>query len=212
MPFAGATWLVFMLVPIGSHVKWLEYVMALVLTLAVFTGIALTPWQRAPAALRLVPPAVFLAAAALLRDAGGAPPASVRCSASPSSRHTKLYIVYEVYIAPGLMAMIQLFNGMQSLSSSWSTTARWAICGMLLVSPAAAMVPLVWQASGGNRSVASALSVYAFLLIAWFWDIAPPPALISHGRRRRWCYQGLMLGALGMLTPRASSSLRTLPA
>jgi diguanylate cyclase (GGDEF)-like protein len=42
-----------------------------VLTLAVFTGIALTPWQRAPAALRLVPPAVFLVAAALLRDAGG---------------------------------------------------------------------------------------------------------------------------------------------
>ena len=71
MPFAGATLLAFMLVPIGSHVKWLEYVMALVLTLAVFTGIALTPWQRAPAALRLVPPAVFLAAAALLRDAGG---------------------------------------------------------------------------------------------------------------------------------------------
>src|SRR5262249_56907135 len=44
----------------------------------------------------------------------------------------------------------------------------------------------------------SLLQVYAFLLIAWFWDIAPPPsgylavlpALIL---------SGLMLGALGML-------------
>src|SRR5258705_2129536 len=27
------------------------------------------------------------------------------------------YILYEVYIAPGLIAMIQLFNGMQSLLS-----------------------------------------------------------------------------------------------
>ena len=41
------------------------------------------------------------------------------------------YILYEVYIAPGLMAMIQLFNGMQSsLSPDESTvTVRWAICG-----------------------------------------------------------------------------------
>ncbi len=71
LPFAGATLLAFMLVPIGSHVKWPEYVMALALTLAVIVGTAQTPWQRVPAAARLVPPAVFLGAAALLRDAGG---------------------------------------------------------------------------------------------------------------------------------------------
>jgi len=40
--------------------------------------------------------------------------ASARCSASPSSRHTRPTSFTEVYIAPGLMAMIQLFNGMQS--------------------------------------------------------------------------------------------------
>jgi diguanylate cyclase (GGDEF)-like protein len=71
VPFAGATLLAFMLVPIGSHVNWPEYVMAVALTLAVFVGIALTPWQHVPAGVRLVPPAVFLGAAALLRDAGG---------------------------------------------------------------------------------------------------------------------------------------------
>ena len=71
MPFGGATLLAFMLVPIGWHVKWPEYVMALALTLAVFTGIALTRWQRVPSGVRLVPPAVFLCAAALLRDSGG---------------------------------------------------------------------------------------------------------------------------------------------
>jgi diguanylate cyclase (GGDEF)-like protein len=70
-PFAGATLLAFLLVPIGSQVKWQEYVIALALTLAVFAGIALTPWQRVPAGVRLVPPAVFLGAAALLRDSGG---------------------------------------------------------------------------------------------------------------------------------------------
>jgi diguanylate cyclase (GGDEF)-like protein len=71
VPFAGATLLAFMLVPIGSHVKWPEYGMALALTVAVIVGTALTPWQRVPGAARLVPAALFLGAAALLRDAGG---------------------------------------------------------------------------------------------------------------------------------------------
>jgi diguanylate cyclase (GGDEF)-like protein len=71
LPFAGATLLAFVLVPIGAPVSWPEYALALALTLAVFGGAALTPWQRVPAAARLVPPVVFLCAAALLRDSGG---------------------------------------------------------------------------------------------------------------------------------------------
>ena len=63
--------LAFALVPIGGGVKWPEYALALALTLIVITGTALTPWQRVPAAARLLPAAVFLVAAALLRDAGG---------------------------------------------------------------------------------------------------------------------------------------------
>ncbi len=71
MPFAGAMLLAFALVPIGGHVQWPEYVLALALTLTVLAGTALTPWQRVPAATRLLPAVVFLGAAALLRDSGG---------------------------------------------------------------------------------------------------------------------------------------------
>jgi len=82
------------------------------------------------------------------------------------------YILYEVYITPGLMAMIQLFNGMQS-SLSMSTTARWATCATLLVSPL--REGIFCSASCSREPRVSLLQVYAFLLIAWFWDIAPPP-------------------------------------
>ena len=71
MPFAGAMLLAFALVPIGGDVKWPAYALALALTLIVITGTALTPWERVPAATRLLPAVVFLVAAALLRDAGG---------------------------------------------------------------------------------------------------------------------------------------------
>ena len=105
------------------------------------------------------------------------------------------YVLYEVYITPGLIAMIQLFNGMQSslsmvydretgamrvlLGSPWP---RWFLLGAKLL--AAVLVSL--------------LQVYMFLAIAWLWGIRPPaigyltllPALIL---------SGLMLGALGLV-------------
>jgi len=37
------------------------------------------------------------------------------------------YILYEVYITPGLLGMIQLFNGMQ-VHCQWYMTAKWAVC------------------------------------------------------------------------------------
>src|ERR1700751_1326116 len=37
-----------------------------------------------------------------------------------------VYVLYEVYITPGLMAMIQLFNGMQSSLSNGFTTREGA--------------------------------------------------------------------------------------
>jgi ABC-2 type transport system permease protein len=37
------------------------------------------------------------------------------------------YILYEVYITPGLVGMIQLFNGMQS-SYQWFMTEKWGAC------------------------------------------------------------------------------------
>jgi hypothetical protein len=71
VPFVGAMLLAFALVPVGGHVQWLEYALAMGLTLAVIAGTALTPWQRVPASARLLPAVVFLGAAALLRDSGG---------------------------------------------------------------------------------------------------------------------------------------------
>jgi len=105
------------------------------------------------------------------------------------------YILYEVYIAPGLIAMIQLFNGMQS-SLSMVYDREMGNMRTLLVSPLPRGYLLFCKLLAGTA--VSLLQVYAFLLIAWFWDITPPPigyltvlpALIL---------SGLMLGALGML-------------
>src|SRR5215468_6579171 len=105
------------------------------------------------------------------------------------------YILYEVYIAPGLMAMIQLFNGMQS-SLSMVYDREMGNMRTLLVSPLPRWYLLSSKLIAGTS--VSLLQVYAFLAIAWLWEIEPPPigyltvlpALIL---------SGLMLGALGML-------------
>ncbi len=105
------------------------------------------------------------------------------------------YVLYEVYIAPGLIAMIQLFNGMQS---SLTMVYDRETGGMrtLLVSPFPRWWLLTSKLLAGT--LVSILQAYAFLLIAWFWDIEAPaigylallPALLL---------SGFMLGALGML-------------
>jgi len=106
------------------------------------------------------------------------------------------YVLYEVYITPGLMAMIQLFNGMQS-SLSMVYDREMGSMRMLLVSPAPRWFLLTAKLIAGVA--VSILQVYAYLIIAHFWEIDPPswwgyltvlPALML---------SGLMMGALGML-------------
>jgi len=105
------------------------------------------------------------------------------------------YILYAEYITPGLIAMIQLFNGMQS-SLSMVYDREMGNMRTLLVSPFPRWYLLCSKLVAGTA--VSLLQVYAFLLIARFWDIGPPPigyllvlpALVL---------SGLMLGALGML-------------
>lgn len=105
------------------------------------------------------------------------------------------YILYEVYITPGLIAMIQLFNGMQS-SLSMVYDREMGNMRTLLVSPFPRWFLLFCKLIAGTA--VSLLQVYVFLAIAYFWDIEPPaigyltaiPALVL---------SGLMLGALGML-------------
>ena len=115
----------------------------------------------------------------------------------------KTYILYEIYVTPGLCGMILLFAGMQS-SLSMVYDRETGAMRSLLVSPFPRWFLL------GSKLVAAVMvavmQVYAFLLIAWIWGIRPPlvgfvavlPALVL---------AGVMLGALGLLI---SSAIRQL--
>ena len=105
------------------------------------------------------------------------------------------YILYEVYIAPGLIAMIQLFNGLQS-SLSMVYDREVGAMRILLVSPYPRWFLLVSKLAAGIA--VSLLQVYAFLFVAYFWDVQPDthigyltvlPALVL---------TGFMLGAMGL--------------
>jgi len=105
------------------------------------------------------------------------------------------YVLYEVYITPGLLGMVQLFNGMQS-SLSMVYDREMGSMKTLLVSPLPRWFLLLAKLLAGT--LVSVLQAYTFLLVAWFYEIeAPPlgyatllPALVL---------SGLMLGALGLL-------------
>ena len=113
------------------------------------------------------------------------------------------YITYETYIIPGLVGMIQLFNGMQS-SLSMVYDREMGSMRTLLVSPLPRWFLLTSKLLAGTA--VSILQVYAFLLIALAFGIDLPPvgfltvlpALVL---------SGLMLGAVGMLL---SSTIRQL--
>src|SRR5487761_33854 len=104
------------------------------------------------------------------------------------------YIPYQVYIAPGLIGMILMFQGMQSsLSMVWDRET--GSMRTLLVSPLPRWYLLLSKLVAAV--IVSVLQAYVFLLIAWFWGIQPPrigyltvlPALIL---------AGMMLSALGL--------------
>ncbi len=105
------------------------------------------------------------------------------------------YVLYEVYITPGLVGMIQLFNGMQS-SLAMVYDREMGTMRTLLVSPFPRWFLLSSKLLAGT--IVSIAQVYVFLAIAWFWEVDPPlagylsvlPALIL---------SGLMLGSLGLL-------------
>jgi len=113
------------------------------------------------------------------------------------------YIPYDVYIAPGLIAMILLFNGML-ISLSMVYDREMGSMRILMVSPLPRWFLLTAKLLAG--CVLSVIQAYAFLVIALLWDITPPwygyiavlPALVL---------SGLMMGALGLLL---SSAIRQL--
>jgi ABC-2 type transport system permease protein len=105
------------------------------------------------------------------------------------------YIPYEVYIVPGLIAMIQLFNGMQS-SLSMVYDREMGSMRILLTTPLPRWYLLICKLLAGTG--VSIVQVYVFLLIARGFGIDLPllgfltvlPALVV---------SGLMLGAIGLL-------------
>ncbi len=113
------------------------------------------------------------------------------------------YITYETYIVPGLAAMIQLFNGMQS-SLSMVYDREMGSMRVLLTSPLPRWY-LLWCKLVAGTAV-SLFQVYAFLIIAEIVLVDLPlaglvlmaPVLLV---------TGLMLGALGMVL---SSTIRQL--
>lgn len=104
------------------------------------------------------------------------------------------YVLYEVFITPGLIGMIQLFNAMQS-SLSMVYDRETGAMRTLLVSPFPRSFLLLSKLIGGVS--VSLLQVYAYLAVAYFWEIEAPlygyftvlPALIL---------SGLMLGSLAL--------------
>jgi len=81
------------------------------------------------------------------------------------------YVLYEEFITPGLIGMILLFNAMQS-SLSMVYDRETGAMRTLLVSPFPRSFLLSSKLLGGV-SVAL-IQVFAFLLVAYFWEIRPP--------------------------------------
>jgi ABC-2 type transport system permease protein len=106
----------------------------------------------------------------------------------------RTYVLYGVYIVPGLAAMMLLFHGMQtSLSMVYdremgsmktllvSPLPRWFLLGARLTANTLAVLPLV----------------YAFLLLARLWGVRLP-ALGYFAALPALFLTGLMLGAFGL--------------
>jgi ABC-2 type transport system permease protein len=105
------------------------------------------------------------------------------------------YIRYEVYVVPGLLGMVLLFNGMQS-SLSMVYDREMGVMRLLLTAPLPRWYLLLCKLAAGT--LLSVLQAYVFLLVCaafqvdlpWRgWLTALPAVLLA----------GFMLGAVGLL-------------
>ena len=104
------------------------------------------------------------------------------------------YVEYQVYIVPGLMGMVVLFNSMQS-SLAMVYDREMGLMRLLLTAPLPRWYLLFAKLAAGT--VLSVLQVYAFLALCWAAGVELPwagliaalPAVILGG---------LMLGSLGL--------------
>ena len=104
------------------------------------------------------------------------------------------YVLYEVYVTPGLAVMIQLFNGMQS-SLSMVYDREVGSMRVLLTSPYPRWSLLFAKLAAGV--LVSLVQVYVFLAIARFWEV-DIPWLGYLSALPAFMLSGLMLGAIGL--------------
>ena len=104
------------------------------------------------------------------------------------------YVLYEVYVVPGLAVMIQLFNGMQS-SLSMVYDREVGSMKVLLTSPYPRWLLLLAKLIAGVS--VSIVQAYAFLAVAYFWE-SDIPTLGYLTALPAFLASGLMLGAIGL--------------
>lgn len=105
------------------------------------------------------------------------------------------YVLYEEYVVPGLIGMIQLFNGMQS-SLSMVYDREMGSMKTLMTSPLPRWYLLLCKLLAGVAvSIAQAC---VFMAVAALWGFQPPP-LGYLAVLPALVLSGLMLGALGLL-------------
>jgi ABC-2 type transport system permease protein len=104
------------------------------------------------------------------------------------------YVLYEVYVTPGLAVMIQLFYGMQS-SLSMVYDREVGSMRVLLTSPFPRWSLLLAKLLASV--LVSVLQVYVFLAIALWWGVEAPPAgyLLA---LPAFVLTGLMFGSIGL--------------
>ncbi len=107
----------------------------------------------------------------------------------------RTYITYQVYIVPGLLGIILLFQGMQS-SLSMVYDREMGVMRLLLTAPLPRWFLLFCKLAAGTAL--SVVQAYVFVVICYLFGVALPiggvvrmfPALLA---------SGFMLGSLGLL-------------
>ena len=105
------------------------------------------------------------------------------------------YIEYKVYMLPGLLGMVALFNGMQS-SLSMVYDREMGVMRLLLTAPLPRGVLLAFKLLGAG--VLSLVQMGVFLVVAWFFGVqlawsAVPGLLLA------MVLAALMLASLGLV-------------